>query len=99
MIEIDTDASDEMTSLSLSIRKFGNFREPMLKWIRYMQTEKTKLFNANAQGGTYDGITWDYFSERWLAEQAAGRGFKRFTRPNYRTTLKYGDRILIILVL
>jgi len=94
MIEIETDASDELTMLSASIKKFGNFREPMLKWIRYMQTEKNKLFNANALGGTYDGIHWPYFSPKTLEKISMGRRMYRFTRPSSRTLLKDGDKIL-----
>lgn len=94
MISIDTDASEKMLKLSASIKKFGNFREPMLKWVRYMQNETEKLFANNALGGTYNGITWEYFSDRTLNKLEKGYTVYRYTRPNHRTKLKYGDRIL-----
>jgi phage gpG-like protein len=94
MIEIDMDPDEEMALLSVAIKKFGNFREPMREWVRYMQNETKKLFSNNALGGEYDGIQWEYFSEKTLARLSKGLTVYRFTRPKYRTKLEFGDRIL-----
>lgn len=94
MISIDMDPEEEMALLSVSIKKFGNFRDPMRQWIHYMQNETKKLFAANAIGGDYDGIEWEYFSEKTLAKLAKGHTVYRFTRPKFRTKLEFGDRIL-----
>lgn len=66
MIEISTDPNMVDAFYKAKIKKFGNFKEQLRKWQRYMQEEQRKRFRNNAKGGTYDEITWEYFAESTL---------------------------------
>jgi len=84
MISISTDAAMSEVFYNAKIKKFGNFKEQLRKWQRYMQEEQRKRFRNNALGGTYDEVTWTYFSEYMLK-----RGYRRV-----KGRVKMGDPIM-----
>jgi phage gpG-like protein len=84
MIEISTDQSMSSAFYSAKIKKFGNFKEQLRKWQRYMQEEQRKRFRMLAKGGTYDEVTWKYFSDSSLRH-----GYRRV-----KGKIKDGDPIM-----
>lgn len=84
MIEITTDKDMAEVFYNTKIKKFGNFKEQLRKWQRYMQEEQRKRFRNNAHGGTYDEITWTYFSPNTIR-----RGYRKV-----KGKIKDGDAIM-----
>lgn len=82
--EIGVDRAAWTVFYNSKVAKFGNFKNVLRRWQRYMEEEQRKRFRMNALGGTYDEVTWKYFAESTLQ-----RGYRR-----KKGKIKPGDPIL-----
>lgn len=85
MIDIYFD-EEELGDLfyKVKINRFGNFREVLRTWQRYMDKDQRKRFNALKMGGEYDEVFWPYF-----AESTIKKGYRK-----KKGKIKYGDAIM-----
>jgi phage gpG-like protein len=89
VIVFNDDESDDFEEIddifySFKIKKFGNFKNVLRKWQRYMEDEQRKRIRALAMGGEYDEVKWPYFKQSTI-----DHGFRRV-----KGKIKYGDAIM-----